>query len=118
MRIKLFLVLSFMTLSILSSQAQGEDGRYIEVTGTSEVEIVPDEIHYIIEIKEYFKEEFDGVSKPEEFRTKVPLSRIEQDLRSSLRSIGITEKAIRTQEVGDYWRERGRDFLLLHVGPF
>ncbi|RHJ77913.1 SIMPL domain-containing protein [Parabacteroides sp. AM08-6] len=112
MRIKLFLVLSFMTLSILSSQAQGEDGRYIEVTGTSEVEIVPDEIHYIIEIKEYFKEEFDGVSKPEEFRTKVPLSRIEQDLRSSLRSIGITEKAIRTQEVGDYWRERGRDFLI------
>ena len=46
-------------------------GRYIEVTGTSEVEIVPDEIHYIIEIKEYFAEEFDGKSKEEDYRTKV-----------------------------------------------
>lgn len=40
-------------------QAVTDEGRYIEVTGTSEVEIVPDEIHYIIEIKEYFAEEFD-----------------------------------------------------------
>lgn len=50
--------------------------RYIEVTGTSEIEVVPDRIHYVIEIREYFEEEFDGVSKPEEYRTKVPLTRI------------------------------------------
>ena len=31
--------------------------RYIEVTGTSEVEIVPDEIHFVIGIKEYFEED-------------------------------------------------------------
>ena len=37
-----------------TAQAATDEGRYIEVTGTSEVEIVPDEIHYIIEIKEYF----------------------------------------------------------------
>ena len=37
--------------------------RYIEVTGTSEIEVVPDRIHYVIEIREYFEEEFDGVSK-------------------------------------------------------
>ncbi len=49
--------------------------RYIEVTGTSEIEVVPDRIHYVIEIREYFEEEFDGVSKPEEYRTKVPLTR-------------------------------------------
>ena len=46
-----------------TAQAATDEGRYIEVTGTSEVEIVPDEIHYIIEIKEYFAEEFDGKSK-------------------------------------------------------
>ena len=55
--------------------------RYIEVTGTSEIEVVPDRIHYVIEIREYFEEEFDGVSKPEEYRTKVPLTRIEVELK-------------------------------------
>lgn len=66
-------------------QAVTDEGRYIEVTGTSEVEIVPDEIHYIIEIKEYFAEEFDGKSKEEDYRTKVPLARIEEGLRKTLR---------------------------------
>lgn len=93
-------------------QADPDAGRYIEVTGTSEIEFVPDEIHYIIEIKEYFEEEFDGISKPENYRTKVPLAGIEQKLRMALRKAGIPEEAVRTQEIGDYWRERGRDFLI------
>lgn len=89
-----------------------EKFRYIEVTGTSEVEIVPDEIHFIIGIKEYFEEEFDGVSKPEEYRTKVRIEDIESRMREALHSIGITDSDIRTQDVGDYWRERGLDFLI------
>ena len=93
-------------------QAQEPNGRYIEVTGTSEIEIVPDKIHYIIEIREYFAEEFDGKSKPEEYRTKVPLSAIEQGLRQTLADIGIPRDAIRTQEIGDYWRSPGHDFLV------
>lgn len=57
-----------LMLVTLSLQAQTNE-RYIEVTGTSEIEIVPDKIHYLIEIREYFEEEFDGKSKPEEYRT-------------------------------------------------
>ena len=86
--------------------------RYIEVTGTSEVEIIPDEIHFIIGIKEYFEEEFDGKSKLEDYRTKVRIEDIESQMRSALHSIGITDSDIRTQDVGDYWRERGLDFLI------
>ena len=86
-----------------SLQAQTNE-RYIEVTGTSEIEIVPDKIHYLIEIREYFEEEFDGKSKPEEYRTKVPLSEIEQGLRDALAQAGISPNAVRTQEIGDYWR--------------
>ena len=89
-----------------------EKFRYIEVTGTSEVEIVPDEIHFVIGIKEYFEEEFDGVSKPEDYRTKVRIETIESQMRDALHSIGISDDDIRTQEVGDYWRERGMDFLI------
>ena len=86
-----------------------EDGSAIF---TSEITLVPDEIHYLIEIKEYWEEEFDGKSKPENYRTKVPLIGIERNLRAALRKIGIPEDAIRTQEVGDYWRERGLEFLV------
>ena len=92
-------------------QAQTNE-RYIEVTGTSEIEIVPDKIHFILEIREYFEEEFDGKSKPEEYRTKVPLSQIEQGIRQALGKAGIKSDAIRTQAIGDYWRKQGQDFLI------
>lgn len=93
-------------------QAQEMNDRYIEVTGTSEIEIVPDKIHYLIEIREYFEEEFDGKSKPEEYRTKVPLEQIERQLWKILADVGIPKEAVRTQEVGDYWRRQGQDFLV------
>ncbi len=93
-------------------QAQEVNDRYIEVTGTSEIEIVPDKIHYLIEIREYFEEEFDGKSKSEEYRTKVPLGQIEQQLWKVLIDVGIPKEAVRTQEVGDYWRRQGQDFLV------
>lgn len=111
MKLKLFLS-TIVFFIVLNVQAQEINERYIEVTGTSEIEIVPDKIHYIIEIREYFEEEFDGKSKPEEYRTKVPLSEIEQGLRESLVEAGITQDAIRTQEIGDYWRKQGQDFLV------
>ena len=107
-RLSVFIISLLVTLSL---QAQTNE-RYIEVTGTSEMEIVPDEIHYLIEIREYFKEEFDGKSKPEEYRTKVPLAEIEQGLREALANSGIPQNAIRTQEIGDYWRQQGQDFLV------
>ena len=110
MKMKLF-ALVIGLLSVLSLPAQTNE-RYIEVTGTSEIEIVPDKIHYLVEIREYFEEEFDGKSKPEEYRTKVPLSEIEQGLREALDKAGIPQNAIRTQEIGDYWRQQGQDFLV------
>lgn len=42
-------------LSVLSLQVQTNE-RYIEVTGASEIEIVPDKIHYVTDIREYFEE--------------------------------------------------------------
>lgn len=99
-------------LSMACSLYAQDDMRYIEVTGTSEMEIVPDKIHYLIEIREYFKEEFDGKSKPEEYRTKVPLETIEQNLKQALKAAGVSDDGIRMQEVGDYWRKQGQDFLV------
>ena len=112
---KKVLLSAICLLAVFSLQAQTNaqtNERYIEVTGTSEIEIVPDKIHYLIEIREYFAEEFDGKSKPEDYHTKVPLAEIEQGLREALAQAGIPQNAVRTQEIGDYWRRQGQDFLV------
>lgn len=96
----------------LSAQESGCNSRYIEVTGSSEIEIIPDEIHFMITIKEYWREEFEKKSKPEDYRTKVRLSDIEHNLMDVLKQAGIRSTDILTKEVGDYWRERGKDFLI------
>ena len=105
------LLLALAAVATLSLQAQTNE-RYIEVTGTSEIEIVPDKIHYIIEIREYFEEEFDVHSKPEDYHTKVALPKIEQSLRKALVQAGIPQDAVRTQDIGDYWRRQGQDYLV------
>ncbi len=112
MKIKLSLLAIGLFIMGLAAQAQEVNEHYIEVTGTSEVEIIPDKIHYLIEIREYFEEEFDGKSKPEQYHTKVPLTRIEQGLKEVLNEVGIPKDAIRTQEIGNYWRHPGQDFLV------
>ena len=51
-------------------------------------------------------------SKPEDYKTKVPLEWIEKDLRRVLSRAGISDEAIRVQEIGDYWRQKGKEFLI------
>lgn len=111
---KTFAVLVTLWLSgILAISAQEDNNsRYIEVTGSSETEIIPDEIHFMITIKEYWQEEFEKKSKPEDYQTKVPVNEIEHNMMSALKQAGIAPLDIQTKEVGDYWRERGKDFLI------
>ena len=111
---KTFAVLVTLWLSgILAISAQEDNNsRYIEVTGSSETEIIPDEIHFMITIKEYWQEEFEKKSKPEDYQTKVPVNEIEHNLMSALKQAGIAPSDIQTKEVGDFWRERGKDFLI------
>lgn len=40
------------------------------------------------------------------------MSRIERDLMTVLKENGIPEQSVRIQEVGDYWRKQGQDFLI------
>lgn len=105
------LIFVMSLLACVAMKAQ-ECERYIEVTGMSEMEVVPDEIHYLIEIQEYFEEEFDGVSKPKQYKTKVPITRIEEELMQVIRNAGIPDSAVRIQEYGNYWRNQGHDFLI------
>ena len=40
------------------------------------------------------------------------IEQIEKDLRKALKEVGVLDSAVRTQEIGDYWRKQGQDFLI------
>jgi uncharacterized protein len=86
--------------------------KFIEVTGSSEMEIEPDEIRLEIGIEEYWKEEFEKNSDFKDYKTKVPISEVENNLFSDLMNIGITKEKVIVKDVGNYWRYRGKDFLI------
>lgn len=104
------LLASFLT--VFAQQTQTEPQRYIEVTGSSEISIEPDEILFIIRIQEYWKEEFEEKAKEKDYKTKIPIAFIERELMSALRRAGVSQEDVTVQEVGDYWRQRGKDFLI------
>ena len=88
-----------------------ENERLIEVNGKAEMEIVPDEIIFVIGIEEYWKEEFEKKKDFEDYKTKVPLAEIEDALIKNLRNAGIEKEDIKVKNMGNYWRYRGKEFL-------
>ena len=112
MKSRMFLLSVLTIFAFTTAWAAGEmetTGKYIEVTGVSETEIIPDEIHFVIEMKEYWIEEFEG-KEPKDFKTKVTMSDIEAGLRSQLSALGIADSAVRVEEIGNYGRLEGRQF--------
>lgn len=109
MKYAAFLLLAFLTLSV-SAQLQ-EHIRYIEVRGTAETEVEPDEMVLYIGIQEYWEEEFEKKKEPKDYRTKVPLEKIEDSVIKSLRQAGIDKEDVRVGSIGNYWREQGKEFL-------
>ncbi|MGM0622080.1 MAG: SIMPL domain-containing protein, partial [Bacteroidota bacterium] len=79
----LFITILFFSLSVLAQNA--DENRFIEVRGTAEMEVQPDEMMLSITIQEYFEEEFQKNKEPEDYKTKVPLAKIEDGLIKSLR---------------------------------
>ena len=111
----LFLALCLSVAAVSQAQniqsADSQPLRYIDVTGVSETEIDPDNIKFTIRIREYWKEEFEKRAKEENFKTKVPLSEIENDLINALTKAGVKKEQIFVQDAGNYGRQTGKDFL-------
>ncbi|WP_372932061.1 SIMPL domain-containing protein [Mariniphaga sediminis] len=109
MKYLLLLVISVFTLSL---HAQDKEGiRYIELKGNAEMEVEPDEMVLHIGIEEYWEEEFEKKKEPEDYKTKVPLASIEDSLIKSLREAGIKKENVKVRGMGNYWRQRGKEFL-------
>ena len=113
MKIKILFILLALSSGILHAGSPEDDqSHYIEVTGSAEMEVAPDEVVLIIEMQEYWKEEFEKKREFEDCKTKVPISTIEKDLRSCLDSLGIPENDIILRDVGNSWRYFGKELLI------
>jgi len=101
------------SLCFFRAQSQINDQqRFIEVTGSAELNVDPDEVILIIGIEEYWKEEFEKNTDPKNYRTKIKIEEIEKDLLSNLTDLGISKEQIKITDMGNYWRYRGKDFLI------
>lgn len=107
----LLIAVLLMVSAALAAQPEKALVRSIEVKGNAEMEIEPDEMILVIGIQEYWEEEFEKNKKPEDYKTKVPIAQIEDDLIKKLRQAGIDKEDVKVRNIGNYWRQQGKEFL-------
>jgi uncharacterized protein YggE len=105
------IILSVMLFNLPLWAQNNNEVRYIEVRGSAEMEVQPDEMTLSITIQEYYEEEFQKNKEPKNYKTKVSLAKIEDNLIKSLRKTGIEKEEIRVTGMGNYWRSEGKEFL-------
>ncbi|GAB5465226.1 MAG: SIMPL domain-containing protein [Candidatus Kapaibacteriales bacterium] len=86
--------------------------RTVSVSGTAELEVVPDRIYLSIGYGEYWKEEYEEGKEWNDFRTKVPLEMIEPKILAALKQAGFGSDKITVKQIGNNYRQQGKDFLL------
>lgn len=113
-RIVLPLILMALALEPLAAryvESEVHRAGTITVTGSATVEVVPDEVHLYVTIREYYEEELSGATDPKEFKTKVALSEIDKQLAASLKALKVSAELVATQSVGSRWRKPGWEYL-------
>jgi uncharacterized protein len=73
----------------------------IEVTGTAELEIVPDEIYFSISLKEYFKDERNQ-------KDKIIIETLEKQLIEAVKTTGLPKENLSISGVSGYKEWNGR----------
>lgn len=97
------------SISILNAQVQptasDKTVKKIEVTGSAEQEITPDEIYFNISLREYMKDKSD----------KVDISTLEKQLQSAVNQAGIAKENFRVENIyGNRWywqKKKPEEFL-------
>ena len=109
MKIKLLL---YLCLILIGSSITAQESKFIEVTGSAEMLIEPDEFIFIIEIEEYLEDEFDEDKDFKHYKNKVNINEIEEQIFRDLDDLGIKSENITTTQVGNYWRSTSNGFLV------
>jgi uncharacterized protein len=102
------LLLLFTSFHFAKAQTQPTCNPYpktVTVTGSSEMEIVPDEIYVLVDLKEYKKKG----------EVKVELEKIKSDFLTKCKNVGIADSAISIASYEGsnynywYWKKRKKD---------
>ncbi len=108
MKKSLFILL--FAILLLPAISFAEEKPNIEVTGSAEMEIVPDEIILAVGYSEYFEEEFQEGKRYEDYKTKVPLDKIEPLVLRQLKELGINKDQMTLHDGGNTWQQSGKNF--------
>jgi uncharacterized protein YggE len=100
-----FLFLTFLTAGLFA-QTPNSFPKTITVTGSAELEIIPDEIYVVVTLKEYEKK---GTGK-------IDLEKVKTDFLNSCKSIGLPDSAITIAAYEGYnpktwWNKKAKDEL-------
>ncbi len=92
MKKKLLFILTALAFSFAAKAQEAKREHTIKVTGTAELEIVPDEIYMSVTLKEYTKD-----------KKKQTIEELEKDLVNFLEKVTITDKKdIKMDNMSDY----------------
>ncbi len=110
-KLTLFVFLLSCFQYLVSQETSANLLRYIEVTGSAEMIVIPDEIVVGIGIQEYWMEDYSSNAKFKDYKTKVPIWVIENNLVTDLNKIGITKDDIEIDDISSYGKYWGKEFL-------
>ncbi len=105
------LILLLFALMLAPVVSYADEKPNIEVTGSAEMEVIADEIILAVGFSEYFEEEYQEGKKYEDYKTKVPMEKIEPLVLKQLKELGIKNDQITLQDGGNSWQQRGKNFL-------
>jgi uncharacterized protein len=102
----LFLSILFICTATGISLAQNPtEPKYIAVTGSAEMDIIPDEIYFTVILQEYFNKE----------KVKVEMPALEKQLQNAVNAAGIAKENLQVDNVyGQQWtnkKKKPNDFL-------
>lgn len=89
-----------------------DNNKFIEVTGSAEMEVQPDEIVFTIKYSEYWKEEFEKGKVYTDYVTKISIEEIENSVFAELKSVGITKEQMILSDAtsSSIWVSEGKGF--------
>src|SRR5687767_13732044 len=106
MKKTIFLLPLYLFLFTAYSQISPDNIQKIDVTGSAEMEIIPDEIYFTIILEEYI---------PDKNQDKISIETLEKQLQSSLTAAGIPKENLGIENVyGENWvykKKKQKDFL-------
>ncbi|MFN4145748.1 MAG: SIMPL domain-containing protein [Runella sp.] len=97
----LSLVTLFSIFNTFAQTVEKDPIKKIEVTGTAEMEVVPDELYFTISLKEYFKDEKNQ-------KDKVTLETLEKQLIEAVQKGGLPKENLSVSGVTGYREWTGR----------